>query len=170
MQDDRVGVPAGVAIAAAVLGLMAFVGLLVAACSAFALFMTHSALIPHIPLVRVVVGIADAVLLAIVILAVCTIVGLFRTKPWARLSMILFGVFDFLFFAVMAAGVLVGRVKSGMAGLPIPGHPTVTLGEIMLGLAACYAVLALIGVWWVAYFSRKQMGVVFIKVDTRLTP
>jgi hypothetical protein len=105
-----------------------------------------------------------------VILAVCTIVGLFRTKPWARYSMILFGALDFLFFAVMAAGVLIGRVKSGMAGLPIPGHPTVTLGEILLGLAAFYAVLALIGVWWVAYFGSKQMGVVFAVADARLTP
>lgn len=75
MTDDRVGihVPTGVAVAAAVLGVMAFVGLLLVACTGFGLFMTHTALVPHILTVRVAVGVAAACILAIVILAVITI-------------------------------------------------------------------------------------------------
>jgi hypothetical protein len=169
MAEDRVGVPVGVVIAAMVLGLMALVGLLVAACSAFAMFMTHSALIPHIPSVRMVAGGVDALILALVILAACTIVGLFRLKIWARYSIVLLGLLDFLAFALMTAGVLIARVKSGMATLAIPYHPNLTLGEIMLGLAASYAVLALIGLWWVVYFNLTEVRMIFADAEARLT-
>lgn len=162
MTDDRAEVPAGVGIAAAVLGLMAFVGLLVAACSAFALFMTKTALIPRIPMVRLTVGIADVLMFVAVILAVCTIIGLFRLRLWARFSMIVLGAIDLVIFAFMAAAVLVGRVKWDMASLPIPGHPSVTLGDIMLGLAAFYLLLALIGLWWLVYFNLRPVRLVFV--------
>lgn len=170
MTDDRAEVPAGVGIAAAVLGLMALVGLLVAACSAFALFMTNTALVPRIPVVRLTVGIVDLLLLALVTLAAYTIVGLFRMKVWARYSMVALGALDFLFFVVLMAGVLIGRVKSGMAAMQIPGHPTLTLGEIMLELAAFYGVMALIGVWWVVYFNLRPVRLVFANGEARLTP
>jgi len=170
MADDHAEVPAGVGIAAAVLGLMAFVGLLVTGCTAFALFMTNTALVPRIPTVRVAVALTDLLLLALVVLAVCTIIDLFRMKQWARYSMIVLGSLDVLFFAVLMAGVLIGRVKSGMAAVAIPGHPTLTLGDIMLLLAAFYAILALIGLWWVVYFNLRPVRLAFADAETRLTP
>lgn len=169
MNEQR-RVPAGVAAAAIVLGLMAFVGLLIAAFSAFALFVARSALIPHIFSVRIAAGAIDALLLALVILSAFTIVGLFRLKLWTRYSMILLGLLDFAVFAIMCAGVLVARVKSGMAAMTLPNEPGVTLGEILLGLAVFYALLALIGVWWMLYFSRKRMRMVFTETSARLTP
>ena len=165
MDNEHVGVPAGVAVAAVVLGLMAFVGLLIAACSAFALFVANTALIPRIPSVRVVAGGLDALILGLVILAACTIVGLFRLKLWARYSITLLGLLDFVVFAMMAVGVLIGRVKSGMASMPIPHNPNVTLGEILLWLAAFYAVLALIGVWWMIYFNVPRVQEVFAAAE-----
>jgi hypothetical protein len=170
MEDDRVGVPAGVAIAAVVLGLMAFVGLLISACSAYALFFTHSALIPHIPAVRLVAGGLDALILALVIVAACTIVGLFRLKLWARYSIVLLGLLDLLVFALMAAGVLIGRMKWDMATMPIPYHPGITLGDVMLGLAAFYALVALVGLWWMVYFNLQSVRTVFAAATPRLTP
>lgn len=170
MVDDQARVPAGVGIAAAVLGLMALVGLLMAACSAFALFMTNSALIPRIPTVRVAVGLTDVLLLALVVLAACTVLDLFRMKQWARYSMIVLGSLDFLFFAVLMTGVMIGRVKSGMAAMPIPGHPTLTLGDMMLLLAGFYAILALIGLWWVVYFNLRPVRLAFADAEMRLTP
>lgn len=169
MVDDEERVPAGVGIAAAVLGLMALVGLLIVACSAFALFMTNTALIPRIPTVRLVVGIMDGLTLALVVLAASTVLDLFRMKQWARYSMIVLGSMDFIFFAVLMAGVLVGRVKSGMAAMPIPGHPALTLGDIMLVLAAFYAVMALIGLWWVVYFNLRPVRLAFADAEMRLT-
>jgi hypothetical protein len=170
MVDERVRIPAGVIIAAVVLGLMAFVGLLFAACSAFALFVTHSRLIPRIPQVRLAAGGLDVLLLALVVLAACTIVGLFRLKLWARYAIVLLGLLDFVTFGLMAALVLIGRVKSGMAALPIPNNPHLTLGDILLGLAAFLAVLALIGVWWMIYFNIQPVRRVFAESEARLTP
>jgi hypothetical protein len=170
MVDDRVHVPAGVVVAAVVLGLMAFVGLLIAACSAFALFVANSPLIPRIPSVRMVAGGLDALILALVIVAACAIVGLFRLKIWARYAITLLGLLDLLVFAVMTAGVLIGRMKSGMASMPIPHNPSLTLGEIMLWLAGFYAALALIGVWWMVYFNTRRVREIFAASEARLTP
>jgi hypothetical protein len=77
---------------------------------------------------------------------------------------------DLLLFAAMTAAVLIGRVKSGMASMPIPHNPTLTLGEIMLFLAAFYAALALIGVWWMVYFNTRRMREIFAASEARLTP
>lgn len=169
MSEQR-RVPAGVVVAAVILGLMAFVGLLIVAFSTFALFVARTALIPRITSVRMAAGALDALLLALVILAAFTIVGLFRLKLWARYSMILLGLLDFVVFAIMTAGVLIARVKSGMATMTLPNNPSVTLGEILLWLAVFYAALAVIGVWWMLYFSRERMRTVFTETTARLTP
>lgn len=161
MVDERVGTPAGMVVAAVVLGLMAFVGLVVAACSAFALFLSHHPVIPRITSVRLTVAGLDTLLLALVILSAFTIVGLFRRKSWARYSMTLLGLLDFVTFGLAAACILIGRVKWGMAAMPIPNHPNLTVGDIMLGFAAFYAGLALVGVWWMIYFNVRSVRLVF---------
>lgn len=161
MDSDSRGVPAGVAIAAVLLGLMTFCGLLIVAFSSFALFVAHSAIIPRIPSVRIVAGGLDALILALVILGACTIVGLFRLKLWARYSITLLGLLDLVAFALMCAGVLVGRVKSGMASMPIPNNPSITLGDILLWLACFLAVLALVGLWWMIYFNTGRVRKLF---------
>ncbi|HEX5234464.1 MAG TPA: hypothetical protein VFW25_03940 [Silvibacterium sp.] len=170
MTDDEVGVPAGVVIAALILGVMAFVGLLLAACSAFALFISNTPLIPRIPSVRLLAAGLDGLIIALAILAAFTIVGLFRLKLWARYSITLLGLLDLVVFALMAAGVLFGRAKLEMSGMQIPGHPGVTLGDIMVGLAAIYAILALIGVWWMIYFNLGRLRSIFADANSRLTP
>jgi hypothetical protein len=45
-----------------------------------------------------------------------------------------------------------------------------TLGDIMLVLAAFYAVMALVGLWWVIYFNLKHVRLVFSGAQARLTP
>lgn len=170
MNDDHTRVPVGILIAAVVLGSMAVVGLLLAVCSAYALFVANSPLIPRIPTVRMVAAGIDALILALVIQAACTIAGLSRLKVWARYSMILLGLLDFLVFGIMTAGILVGRVKSGLAPMPIPNHPDLTLGDIMLAIAVFYVALALIGLWWMVYFNLKHVRLAFVENTARLTP
>lgn len=161
MVRDRTGAPAGVIIAAVVLAVMAFIALLVAACAAYIMFATNSALIPRIPSVRMVAGGLDALIVALVILSAATIIGLFRLKVWSRYSITILGLLDLLVFAFMAVGILVVRAKSGVAALTIPNNPGITLGEIMAGLASLYGVLALIGVWWMIYFNTERIRLVF---------
>ena len=40
----------------------------------------------------------------------------------------------------------------------------------MLVIAAVYAVLALIGVWWMIYFNAKPVRLAFAEAEARLTP
>jgi hypothetical protein len=170
MTDEQVHVPAGVAVAAVVLGLMAFVGLLLASFSAFVQFVMHNPLIPRILVVRLAAAGMDALILALVILAACTIVGLFRLRLWARYSIVLLGLLDFLVFGLMALGLAIARARWSMAALPLPNNPHITLGDILLALAAFYAVLALIGVWWMVYFNLKPVRLAFANAEARLTP
>ena len=159
--DERARVPAGVVVAVVVLGIMAFVGLLLAAFSAYVMFGTNSALIPRITSVRVIAAGLDALVFALVILAACTIVGLSRLKIWARYSITLLGLLDLIVFALLAAGVLIFRVRSGLAALPIPNNPGLTLGEILIGLAVVCGILGLIGLWWIIYFNTDHTRMVF---------
>lgn len=162
--------PAGVAIAAVVLGLMSFVGLLIAAASIIAQFVMNTPLIPHIPAVRMVSAGIDAFVIALVILAVCTIIGLFRLKAWARYSVLFLGLLDLLAFSFMAIGFLIARVKWWMAPLSLPNNPHLKVGDILLWLAIFYGILALIGVWWMIYFNAKSVRESFANAQLRLTP
>lgn len=161
MVRDRAGAPPGVIIAAVVLAVMALVALFIAACAAYVMFATNSAIIPRIPSVRMVAGGLDALIVALVILSAATIIGLFRLKIWARYSISVLGLLDVLVFGIMAAGVLVARAKSGMAAMSVPSNPGITLGEIMVGLACLYGALALIGIWWMIYFNTERIRLVF---------
>lgn len=165
MVNAQVRVPAGVPVAAVVLGLMAFLGLLFVACTAFAMLATQSPLIPRIPTVRFWFGALDFLILALVAVSACTIVGLLRLKSWARYSMMLLGLLDFLAFAVMSVGVLIGRAQSGMTAMAIPNNPHITLGGILLAVAALLAALALVGAWWVIYFNLKTVGLAFTEAE-----
>lgn len=165
MTDEQTRLPAGVTVAAVVLGLMAFAGLLLAACTAFVLFVSHNPIIPRIPSVRLTVAGLDALILALVILSAITIVGLFRLRIWARYSMTLLGLLDFVTFGLMAVGTLVARVKWWMAPLPLPNNPHITVAYILFWLAAIYAILALIGVWWMIYFNIRSVRLAFADTE-----
>lgn len=169
MTEDRLHLPPGAVISTVILGLMAFVGLLFTFASLIAQFVIKSPLIPRVPIVRMIAGGLDALMLALVILAIATIVGLFKLRIWARYSMVLLGLLDFLVFGLMTAAVLIGRVKSGMAAMPIPNNPHLTLGEILLAVAAVYGVLALIGLWWMIYFNATSVRQIFADAEARLT-
>ncbi len=170
MTDERVRVPAGVAVAAVVLGLMSFAGLLMASASILAQFVMNSPIIPRIPAVRIASAGIDALVLALVVLAVCTIIGLFRLKVWARYSVLLLGLLDLLAFSFMTIGLLIARVEWWMAPLPIPNNPQLKVGEILLWLALCCGALALIGIWWMIYFNTKSVRGSFANAQPRLTP
>lgn len=164
--DDRPTVPSGVVAASVVLAVLAFVGLLIAAGCGYLLFGAANAVIPHILSVRIIAIGLDALVLALVILAICTIIGLARLRVWARYSITLLGLLDLLVFGLLAAGVLVARFRSGFAALTVPNNPGLTVGEVLVGLAIFFALLALIGVWWIIYFNTDHTRMVFRHAQT----
>lgn len=64
-------------------------------------------------------------------------------------------------FGFITAGLLITRVRWGMAAVQIPNHSGLTLGDVMVGLAVCCGAIALVGVWWMIYFNLKRVRRVY---------
>jgi hypothetical protein len=75
-----------------------------------------------------------------------TAIGLFRLRNWARVSMLVF-----------AALLAVMGVTGGPMILLIPPLPTAppNFGAVRVAMAAFYAALGLLGVFWLYYFGRR---------------
>ena len=76
-----------------------------------------------------------------------TAIGLLRLRNWARISIIIFA-------TVLA---LTG-VAAAPAILLMPAPPTVppNFGAVRIGIAVFYALLGLLGAFWLYYFSRRS--------------
>lgn len=166
MARQEIDRPAGVSIAAIVLAAMACLGLMVAALSIGALFLTHNPIIPKILTVRIFFVCFDLLTLAVVAWCFWTVVGLFQLKSWARFSIMAIAAMELCFFAIQAVGLLVIRGKYDFSGLTIPNGSTTHPGVIdipsaLLAVAAADAALALIGLWWLAYFNTRHVRQAF---------
>lgn len=164
--------PGGIYLAAIVLALMGAFGLLSIAFSVVTLFIARHAIAPAIPTVRILLAAAHLLLLLGVFWSFWTVVGLIRFRPWARYSVIVLGVLDFLFFAALSAALawLHGNpFIAAMDARPNSGMPF-SPGTLMIGLSAFYALLALIGIWWVVYFNLARVRLAFTGSQASLTP
>ena len=163
--------PGGIYVAAIVLALMGAFGLLTLVFSIVTLFLASHAIAPTIPTVRILLAVVHLLLLAAVFWGFWTVVGLFRFRPWARYSIIVLGILDFLFFAALSAALvwLHGNpFVTAMDARPNPSMPF-SPGTLMLGLSSFYALLALFGVWWVVYFNLARVRMVFSEPRRGLT-
>jgi hypothetical protein len=98
------------------------------------------------------------VLLAIMYLVpsawgICTSVGLFRLKNWARISILIFS--GLLVFTAVFSSI-------ALALIPIPTPPNSNLGpgfatEVRLGLVLLWAIPAAIAIWWLVLFTRSSV-------------
>jgi hypothetical protein len=164
--------PAGVNLSAVVLSLLILFGALVLAGSVAALFFTRNPLVPRIASVRIVLSAFDLLLLLLLCWCAWTVAGLFRLRSWARYSMLVIGVLDFLVFAVFCATMLLARrnpIVVGMDAHPNPGMP-IPLGIMILTLAIIYGGIALIGLWWVVYFSLPPVRNAFAAAKMQPQP
>lgn len=79
-----------------------------------------------------------------------TAIGIFRRRRWARVSIAIFaGLLTFLSAGALAAMLLT----------PLPTQPRVsqeTMNTVRWSIAAFYAVLTAIGVWWLVLFNLKS--------------
>lgn len=158
--DDR---PGGVSLAAAVLSLLICFGAVCLLGAIGALFFTRNPLVPQIAIVRIILSSFDLLFLLLLVWCAWTVVGLFRMRSWARPSIIAIGVLDFLVFAIFSALLVRARytpIILGMDAHPSPAMPF-HFGPIMLALAAVYALVALIGLWWIVYFNLRDVRLAF---------
>jgi hypothetical protein len=155
--------PGGIYVAAIVLSLMAAFGLISVAFSVVALFFTSHSIAPSIPTVRILLAVVQLLMLAVVFWCLWTVVGLFRFRRWARYSMIVIGILDFLFFALLSGALIWLHGNPFVAAMDARPNPSMPFspGMLMLGLSAFYALLALIGVWWVVYFNLARVRLAF---------
>jgi hypothetical protein len=173
MVNGAIEKPGGVSVAAVVLGLMSLFGLLCVAVSILTMFLTRNPIVPNIASVRIIFAAFNLLMLVFVAWCFWTVVGLFQFKPWARYSIIVIGVLDFVFFTLLSAVMVAAHTSPVIAGMDV--HPNTgmpfSMGVMMLGLAAFYVVLALIGVWWVVYFSLRHVRLAFaVEQPPGLTP
>ena len=153
--------PAGVSVAAVVLALMAAVGLLVASLLVAVLFLKHYPIVPRIPAVRLFVVCFDLLLLLMLLWSIWTVVGLFQLKPWARFSILALGALALCFFGVQSVGLLMLRSRYDLSMMMPTGPGAVPVSTILLDIASLDALLALIGVWWLVYFSLLHVRLAF---------
>ena len=161
--EDKNEKPGGIYLAAIVLALMAAFGLLSLAFSIVTLFLARHALAPEIPSVRIILAAVHLLMLAAVFWCFWTVIGLFRLRAWARYSIIVLGILDFLFFAALSAALAWLRGNPFVTAMDARPNPSMPFspGMLMAGLAAFYGLLALVGVWWVVYFNLSRVRQAF---------
>jgi hypothetical protein len=162
MPTDRTKRPVGVGVAAVILALMAAVGLLVAGLLVAVLFLKHYPIVPNIPAVRLFVICFDVLMFLLVLWSLWTVVGLFQLKPWARFSILALGALDLCFFGVQSVGLLVLRSRYDFSMMMPTGPGAIHVSTVLLEVAAFEALLALIGVWWLVYFSLSYVRGAFV--------
>jgi hypothetical protein len=161
MPVDRTKRPAGVGVAAVVLALVAAVGLLVGVLLVALLFLKHYPIVPKIPTVRLFVVCFDLVMFLLVLWSIWTVVGLFQLKPWARFSILALGALDLCFFGVQSVGLIMLRSRYDFSMTMPTGPGAIHVSTVLLEIAAVDALLALIGVWWLVYFSLSHVRLAF---------
>lgn len=150
--------PAGVVVAAVLLGSIA----LMLSFSAVGVLLTS--LLMHTPqlkngaAVRVVLAVIGILFAAMAAFDWCVVAGLFRTRNWARISIIVLGILLVLFCCGMLALLLVvipaAQNHAGAPPPPLP-HAMFAINGVLYGL------LAALGVWWAVYFSLRPVRVFF---------
>ncbi len=161
MSAESTNKPVGISLAAIVLALMTAVGALFAAGSIAALFFTRHPIIPPIPTVKLFVICFDILMLLLLLWGIWTVVGLFKLKPWARFSILALGALDLCFFGLQSVGLLVLRTRAGFSMMMPSGPGAINVSAILLEIAVLDALLALIGVWWLVYFSLSRVRLAF---------
>jgi hypothetical protein len=140
---------------------MSAVGIVIAGLLVAILFIKHYPIVPRIPAVRLFLVCFDLFMLLILLWSIWTVFGLFRLKPWARFSILALGALDLCFFGVQTIGLLMLRSRYDFSMMMPTGPGAVNVSTILLQIAAFDALLALIGVWWLVYFSLSHVRVAF---------
>ncbi len=146
--------PVGVILAAIILGLIALLGILGETAALGLVFFYHSPLIPNLPFVRPLMVVTNGLLLLFFLYCAWTVVGLFRMRPWARISIAAIGGVVALFSLTIGLAVLwAGRFTQYLP----PGPSSGMAQTVLTAVAVFYFAIALVGIWWLVYFTRGRV-------------
>ena len=156
--------PAGVVLAAVLLGIVAIFGILCTAPGVVFAIFTHNPVLPNA--FRPYVVFTSAIGLCFFLWCAWTVIDLFRMRGWARISAAVIGVLIAIFSAVAGGGLLAARRFAPV--LPA-GATTMNVSSLIVGMATCYFVLAAIGLWWAVYFNLSHVRAAFGSAQLMVT-
>ena len=93
--------------------------------------------------------------LALAAWAIATVVGLFRMRNWARISMIVIG------SGLTLLGLFITLVSAAMPlmmkSIPMsPDTNPVVMRAIFIVIAVVWFLIAAVGLWWLVYFALRR--------------
>ena len=155
--------PAGVIVAAVILGIIALLGLFVAMVAIGAIVLAHNPIVRNAPEVRAAGAAVMALILVFFAWCAWTVIGLLRMRPWARISAVIVGGIIFVFCAVGGVGLLLAR---GLAPAIPLGATGIQAQTLILEVAGFYFLASLIGLWWIVYFNLASVRAAFTSRPT----
>ena len=144
--------PVGVTVSAIVAILGSVLALVFAAGATVALFMPTTRPQPANATSGVIFGALTLAVLAGI--GIWTSVGLFRLRPWARTSILVFAAF-------LVVGSVFGLVGTMLAPLP-PDTSVDTRNALHIGMALMFGIPFLIAVWWLIQFNTQSTKAAFV--------
>ena len=159
--------PAGVTVAASILGMLSILGLLVIALSFTSVVLMHNPALRNpspyqAPGEQTIAAVGDLILAGLLAFGLWTAIGLFRLRRWARYSMIVIGVLTFLMWSGFAALMLVlTHFLRVMAKANLPAQAAGLMSKVLVGIAIFELAIGLVGLWWAIYFSLKRVRLAF---------
>lgn len=150
--------PAGVIIAAIILGVIALFGIFAEVTALGVAIFYHSPVIPNLPFIRPLLVVTNGLLLLFFLFCAWTVVGLFRMQGWARIAIAVIG--GIVGFFALMMGVLMLWASRFTQYLP-PGPQSGLAQTALTALAGFYFVIALVGIWWLVYFNRERVRAAF---------
>src|SRR6185437_15245720 len=153
--------PTGLVLAAIMLALLTCMGLFTGLSILLASVLIPAPATAQFPAIQAVEIGMGVITLLVAVFCGFTVVGLFRVKRWARISILVLGglLACFCLFSALLSGAMAfipSAVVQGNSGI----SPSM-MRIVFLGSSVFYLCVALIGVWWLVYFNLRRIRALF---------
>lgn len=159
--------PIGLVLAAIAMGLMAGMGLLSGLMMVLTFLFIHTPETAQYPAIKVIEIVISALPLLISGFCLWTVVGLFRIRRWARISILVFGGCITFFALIAALSSVAVAFSPSMVMQSSPGLSPGGMKAVLLGSAGFYLCAAFIGIWWLVYFNLRRVRTLFAAYGVR---
>jgi hypothetical protein len=152
--------PAGVVVAAVVLGLMALMGIFGGLVSmGVSIFMQNNPAMPAVPGMRAVMVLVTGTTLCFFLFCGWTAIDLLRMRRWARYSILVIGGLEFFFCALLSGFMIL--IRNTAPAMPQTTPSPIGMQAMFIVIGAFYGILSLMGAWWLVYFNLAPVRSAF---------